>query len=234
MRQYLGRLLAGAYDVEEAADGVAALAAARERPPDLVLADVMMPGLDGFGLLGELRGDPRTKTVPVVLLSARTGEESRVEGLAAGADDYLAKPFSARELLARVNVHLEMARVRRQAARRESELLAEARQAQEQAAAILEGITDGFVALDRGAPRWSSSSVGPWPSAWPSNSSSITSPGTRGFKTRFTRRRTGGFPSSTTTSPRGSGRMKPSAWPTPSWNSASRNGRGSFPWPTPA
>jgi PAS domain S-box-containing protein len=149
MRQYLSRLLAGAYQVEEVADGAAALAGARERPPDLVLADVMMPGLDGFGLLRELRADPRTGTVPVVLLSARAGEESRVEGLAAGADDYLVKPFSARELLARVGTHLEMARVRREAARRENELRAEARQAQEHAAAILESITDGFIALDR-------------------------------------------------------------------------------------
>jgi PAS domain S-box-containing protein len=124
------------------------LAVARARPPDLVLTDVMMPALDGFGLLRELRGDPRTSTVPVVLLSARAGEESRVEGLAAGADDYLVKPFSARELLARVRAHLEMARVRREATRRESELRAEARQAQEHAAAVLDSITDGFIALD--------------------------------------------------------------------------------------
>jgi PAS domain S-box-containing protein len=148
MRQYLRHLLEEAYEVEEVADGAAALAAARARPPDLVLADVTMPGLDGFGLLGELRGDARTKTMPVVLLSARAGEESRVEGLAAGADDYLVKPFSARELLARVGTHLEMARLRREAAHRESELRAEVRQAQEKAAAILESITDGFVALD--------------------------------------------------------------------------------------
>jgi PAS domain S-box-containing protein len=148
MRQYLNRLLAGAYEVEEVADGRAALAAAQERPPDLVLADVMMPGLDGFGLLRELRAGARTGTVPVVLLSARAGEESRLEGLAAGADDYLVKPFSARELLARVGAHLEMARVRREAAHRESELRAEVRRAQEQAATILESITDGFVALD--------------------------------------------------------------------------------------
>jgi PAS domain S-box-containing protein len=148
MRQYLVRLLEGAYEVEGVADGGAALAAARERPPDLVLADVMMPVLDGFGLLRELRADPRTRTVPVVLLSARAGEESRVEGLAAGADDYLVKPFSARELLARVGAHLALARVRREAARRESDLRAEAREAQERAAAILESITDAFVALD--------------------------------------------------------------------------------------
>jgi PAS domain S-box-containing protein len=149
MRQYLGRLLGGAYEAEVVADGAVALAVARERPPDLVLADVMMPELDGFGLLRALRADPRTRLVPVVLLSARAGEESRVEGLAAGADDYLVKPFSARELLARVCTHLELARVRREAARRESELRAEARQAQEHAATILESITDGFVALDR-------------------------------------------------------------------------------------
>jgi PAS domain S-box-containing protein len=148
MRQYLGRLLAGPYALDAVADGRAALAAARERPPDLVLADVMMPGLDGFGLLKALRVDPRTRTLPVVLLSARAGEESRVEGLAAGADDYLVKPFGARELLARVGAHLELARVRREATRRESALRAEVRQAQEQAAAILESITDGFIALD--------------------------------------------------------------------------------------
>jgi PAS domain S-box-containing protein len=149
MRQYLARLLGGTYEVEEVADGRAALSAARARLPDLVLADVMMPALDGFGLLRELRADPRTRTVPVVLVSARAGEESRVEGLAAGADDYLVKPFSARELLARLGAHLEMARVRREAARREDELRAEVRRAQEQAATILESITDGFVALDR-------------------------------------------------------------------------------------
>jgi PAS domain S-box-containing protein len=149
MRQYLGRLLGGAYEVEEAVDGKVALAIVRARLPDLILADVMMPELDGFGLLRELRADPRTRAVPLVLVSARAGEESRVEGLAAGADDYLVKPFSGRELLARVSAHLEMARIRREAARREDNLRAEARRAQEQAATILESITDGFIALDR-------------------------------------------------------------------------------------
>jgi PAS domain S-box-containing protein len=115
MRQYLVRLLAGQYEVQEAADGAAVLTAARERPPDLILADVMMPRLDGFGLLRELRADPRTGGLPVILLSARAGEESRIEGLGAGADDYLVKPFSARELLARVGAHLQLARVRREA-----------------------------------------------------------------------------------------------------------------------
>src|SRR5205814_367126 len=82
----------------------------------LVLSDIMMPGLDGFGLLRELRAQERTRTIPVILLSARAGEESAVEGLEAGADDYLVKPFSARELLARVRTHLELAGLRRQSA----------------------------------------------------------------------------------------------------------------------
>jgi signal transduction histidine kinase len=115
MRQYLTRLLAERYEVVAVADGRAALDAIRKRPPHLVLSDIMMPNLDGFGLLKELRADPATNTIPVILLSARAGEESRVEGIDAGADDYLVKPFSARELLARVQTHLELARVRDQA-----------------------------------------------------------------------------------------------------------------------
>jgi PAS domain S-box-containing protein len=83
--------------------------------PDVVLSDVMMPNLDGFGLLHALREDPETKTIPIILLSARAGEESRVEGMQHGADDYLIKPFSARELLARVQTHLQMARMRKEA-----------------------------------------------------------------------------------------------------------------------
>ncbi|MBI3476283.1 MAG: response regulator [Acidobacteria bacterium] len=114
MRQYLVRLLSERYEVKAVADGSAALEATRERLPGLVLTDVMMPILDGFGLLRELRADPRTKTLPVILLSARAGEESRVEGMEHGADDYLIKPFSARELLARVQTHLEMARMRQE------------------------------------------------------------------------------------------------------------------------
>ena len=102
MRHYVQRLLAESYEVHAVGDGEAALAIARQNPPDLILTDIMMPRLDGFGLLQALRTDPRTRNIPVILLSARAGEESRVEGLEAGADDYLVKPFSARELLARV------------------------------------------------------------------------------------------------------------------------------------
>jgi DNA-binding response OmpR family regulator len=114
MRDYVAGLLADRYEVLAVPDGLAALAAARNEPPDLVLTDAMMPGLDGFGLLRELRNDARTRAVPVTLLSARAGEESTLQGLNAGADDYLAKPFSAPELLARVRTHLELARARRE------------------------------------------------------------------------------------------------------------------------
>ncbi|TLY57335.1 MAG: EAL domain-containing protein, partial [Gammaproteobacteria bacterium] len=113
MRHYVTRLLGGSYEVLAVPDGRAALEAALSAPPDLVLSDVMMPGLDGFGLLKALRADERTRQLPVILLSARAGEEASVEGLDAGADDYLVKPFSARELKARVRAHLELARQRR-------------------------------------------------------------------------------------------------------------------------
>jgi signal transduction histidine kinase len=126
MRHYVARLLAGQFQVEAVADGEAALEAARSRHPDLILTDVMMPRLDGFGLLREVRADPRTRGLPVIMLSARAGEESRVEGMEAGADDYLVKPFSAKELLARVSSHVQMARLRREVSdslRRQSERL---------------------------------------------------------------------------------------------------------------
>ncbi|MGA3186972.1 MAG: ATP-binding protein [Bryobacteraceae bacterium] len=116
MRDYVRRLLMqSGYQVEAVSDGLAALSAARAQRPALVLTDVMMPGLDGFGLLRELRADPKLRDVPVILLSARAGEEARIEGMHAGADDYLIKPFSARELLARVESHLKMALLRNEA-----------------------------------------------------------------------------------------------------------------------
>jgi len=115
MRRYVERLLSGQYKVETVADGEAALAAVRQRMPDVILTDVMMPRLDGFGLLRALRADPPTAGVPVILLSARAGEESRVEGMEAGADAYLVKPFNARELLAHVGALLQITRMRREA-----------------------------------------------------------------------------------------------------------------------
>ena len=116
MRAYVRRLLeAQGYSVLTAPDGEAALQMLRERRPDLILTDVMMPHLDGFGLLRAVRGDPETVGVPVIMLSAHSGEEAQVEGLEAGADDYLVKPFSARELVARVSANIRLAEVRREA-----------------------------------------------------------------------------------------------------------------------
>jgi PAS domain S-box-containing protein len=141
MRDYVGRLLSTAYRVIAVADGAEALRATIARKPDLVITDVMMPRLDGFGLLKALREDPGTASTPIIMLSARAGEEARVEGLQAGADDYLTKPFSARELLARVGGTLALARARREAMRREEDLKAETTN-------VLESIAEGFVSLD--------------------------------------------------------------------------------------
>ncbi|WP_198024666.1 ATP-binding protein [Bradyrhizobium sp. Cp5.3] len=132
LRDYVKRLLdAQGYRVEVFSDGRGALEAARRQRPDLVLSDVMMPRLDGIGLLAELRGDGQLRGLPVILLSARAGEEARVEGLEAGADDYVNKPFSARELLARVRANLQLARIRR-----------EAEETQRQQAARLEAVVN--------------------------------------------------------------------------------------------
>jgi PAS domain S-box-containing protein len=115
MRDYLGRLLRGAgHEVTVVTDGLAAWEAALADPPDLIISDVMMPGMSGLELLGALREDQRTSSIPTLLLSARAGEEQSIEGLAAGADDYLVKPFSAADLLARVRVNVELARLRLQ------------------------------------------------------------------------------------------------------------------------
>jgi PAS domain S-box-containing protein len=134
MREYVRRLLSQSFEVATVADGEAAMESIRIRRPDLVLTDVMMPRLDGFGLLQRIRGSEQTRTIPIIMLSARAGEESRVEGLDAGADDYLVKPFSARELVARVQSQLDLASLRREG--------------EERVKHILESITDGFVVVD--------------------------------------------------------------------------------------
>jgi signal transduction histidine kinase len=114
LRVYVASLLRSAFStVVAVTNGKEALDAAREKCPDLVVSDVMMPELDGFELVRALRADERTRAVPIILLSARAGDESTVEGLASGADDYLVKPFSARELVARARTQLELAALRR-------------------------------------------------------------------------------------------------------------------------
>jgi signal transduction histidine kinase len=112
LRDYMAGILGEHYQVQLAADGVEGLEAARGERPDLIVTDVMMPRLDGFGLLAGLRADPELRDVPVIMLSARVAEGAAVEGLEAGADDYLTKPFAARELIARVATHVELARQR--------------------------------------------------------------------------------------------------------------------------
>ncbi|MGC5333261.1 SpoIIE family protein phosphatase [Micromonospora sp. DT62] len=136
LRAFLASLLAPHHRVVVAADGREALDRIAERVPDLVLTDVMMPRLDGFGLVRALRADRRTAGLPIIVLSARAGEEAAVEGLRTGADDYLAKPFSSEELLARVGAHLELARLRNEEATWR--------------AALIESLQDAFAVVDAG------------------------------------------------------------------------------------
>ena len=134
MREYVARLLRSqGWTVTAVSDGQRALEAALEQRPDLVLSDVMMPSLDGFGLLRELRSRQETSTVPVILLSARAGMEARVDGAHAGADDYIVKPFAAQELVARVSAHLALARERMRAIQVLEASRNELQQAREQA-----------------------------------------------------------------------------------------------------
>nr|WP_236519021.1 ATP-binding protein [Sandaracinus amylolyticus] len=113
MRAYLARLLSPCFDVVTVEDGSRALEVMRVAPPDVLVSDVMMPGVDGLDLVRAVRGDPALAALPVILLSARAGEESRVDGMGSGADDYVVKPFSGRELVARVRAHVELGRTRR-------------------------------------------------------------------------------------------------------------------------
>ena len=113
MRHYVARILGEQFEVESVADGEAAWNAACARPPDVIVSDVMMPKLDGFGLLKKIRQDSRLRDTPVIFLSARAGEGERIDGMLGGATDYLSKPFSARELIARVQANTEIVRLRR-------------------------------------------------------------------------------------------------------------------------
>ena len=142
MRAYTARLLRADWLVETFADGEGALDAARTDRPDLVVTDVMLPGLDGFGLLRALRADPHLADIPVIMLSARAGEEARIEGFDAGADDYVCKPFSGLELRARVRANLSLARLRR-------EVLKSLEESQARLLGLFEG-APGFMCLLRG------------------------------------------------------------------------------------
>jgi signal transduction histidine kinase/GAF domain-containing protein len=152
MRRYILDLLRPHWRVEGCVDGREALASVQERLPDLVLADVMLPAMDGFELLRRLRASPRTARVPVILLSARAGGEATVEGLEAGADDYLVKPFSAQELLARLRTHLELARAR-EARARDAERRRVARDLHDSVLQTLYGIALGAESIRSLVPR---------------------------------------------------------------------------------
>lgn len=107
LRAFIRQHLNDDYRILEAADGVAGLEKAIEAVPDLIVSDVMMPKMDGFVLCQSLKEDQRTSHIPVVLLTARAGEESKIAGLETGADDYLTKPFSSAELRARIKNLIE-------------------------------------------------------------------------------------------------------------------------------
>jgi PAS domain S-box-containing protein len=152
MRKYVRRLLEERYDVTTVTDGEAALESIKNQRPDLILTDIMMPRIDGFGLLQRIRAEEALKNIPVILLSARSGEESRIEGLDSGADDYLVKPFSARELTARVRSHLATAQIRREASEDERMLRLDA----EMLAAIVASSDDAIISktLDGVVTSW--------------------------------------------------------------------------------
>jgi len=150
MREYLRRLLAPYFQVEVVADGAEALASLTRNRADLVLTDVMMPRLDGFGFVDTVREDPALADVPIIVLSARAGEEAKVEGFERGVDDYLVKPFSGRELLARVRASLRLSQTRRESRKREAVLRQDAEAAHSRLDFVVRKIHDLFAVLDAG------------------------------------------------------------------------------------
>jgi PAS domain S-box-containing protein len=108
MRNYLKNILGRKFTVLTAANGIDALEKMQDQPPQLIVSDVMMPGMDGIQLLKAIKENKKYERIPVILLTARAGEESRIEGYQIGADDYLVKPFSTKELLARITAQLSM------------------------------------------------------------------------------------------------------------------------------
>jgi PAS domain S-box-containing protein len=147
--RYIERILQDSCTIESAFNAASGLAAVRATNPDLVLVDVMMPGSDGLELVRAIRADPAICTVSVIVLSARAGADARLDALAAGADEYLGKPFSGRELVARVSSHVRMARIRRAAIEQEIALTREIAAVRHDLASVLEGTSDAFVSLDR-------------------------------------------------------------------------------------
>lgn len=146
---YIGRILHDCCVVASAHDAVSGLAAVRALNPDLVLVDVMMPGVDGLELVRQIRADPAVRTVSIIVLSARAGADAGLDALAAGADEYLGKPFSGRDLIARVSSHVRMARIRRCAIEQEVDLKRQIEVVRHDLASVLERTSDAFLSLDR-------------------------------------------------------------------------------------
>jgi signal transduction histidine kinase len=122
VRGLLEALLGGMWQVSSVGNGEEALMALQDQLPDLILSDVFMPRMDGVSLVRALRAEPRTASIPVILLSGRAGEGETIGGLEAGADDFLVKPFSTRELLVRVQSRMEITAMRRRNAQQEAAL----------------------------------------------------------------------------------------------------------------
>lgn len=122
MRQAVRDVLKGKYRVIPARDGVEGVTLAREKKPDLVISDIMMPRKDGYGLLQDLKGDPATREIPVILLTAKAGEENLALGFQFGADDYIAKPFQPKEVVSRVQNLIRLRRQKEEIARQRDEL----------------------------------------------------------------------------------------------------------------
>jgi PAS domain S-box-containing protein len=141
MGAYIRRLLQERFIVELVTDGQQALSRVENRLPGLILSDIMMPNLDGLQLLHQIRANPMAKSTPFIVLSARAGDETRTKALQEGADDYIIKPFTAGELVARIETHLKIARLRK-------ELLDQERQLRLRTEQILESISDAFYTVD--------------------------------------------------------------------------------------
>jgi PAS domain S-box-containing protein len=147
LREHLARALSDEYILDTAGSGTEALRSVLKITPDLVVTDIVMPDLDGIELLRALRSSRRTQTIPVLLISGRALDEQRIAGFDEGADGYLAKPYTERELRARIRSMLHGARLRDETARSEGREQAE-QLALAERAALLEGITDAFYAMD--------------------------------------------------------------------------------------
>jgi len=148
LREHLAERLSDQYTVDTAGNGNDALLAVMRAKPALVVTDIVMPDMDGVELLKTLRQTPGTRGIPVLLISGRAADEHRIEGFEQGADGFLPKPYTERELRALIGAMLRSARSRTEAAGRDARELAEQRATAERDT-LLEGIADGFYALDR-------------------------------------------------------------------------------------